>query len=190
MTELVEGGDDKSPEGETRAGRRESRPPEPVDAELIPEDVQDAIVQRIVMQMEQYSSPHPHPEHLERYAKLYPDAPKIVFEAFRDQGAHRRKVEERYLEGAERRASIGQWLAFALVAGAIFVGGLAISSGQEWAGGTIVVGALSGGIILAISGNKNGGQPAARRVPQNRRGKGEVKHIEPSPPDPSSTSSQ
>lgn len=184
MTE-VEPTDDGRAGQETRASRRDEGKNEPVEAEIIPEDVQDAIVQRLAMKMEQYSSPHPHPEHLERYAELYPKAPEIVFESFREQGQHRRNMESVYLRGSERRANIGQWLAFALVAGAIAAGALAISQGLEWAGGVIIVASLGGGIVLAISGGRQEGAPAARKPSGTRRrqANGEVV-ARPKPPAP------
>lgn len=168
MTE-IEPADDEALGRETRASRKEDAKSEPVEAELIPEDVQDAIVQRLAMKMEQYSSPHPHPEHLERYAALYPDAPRIVFESFNEQGQHRREMETMYMKGSERRATIGQWLAFVLVAGAIAGGAYAFSKGFEWAGGVVIVAALGGGIVLAISGSRQEPAPAARKNPGTRR---------------------
>lgn len=100
MTELEPTDRDAGPvTDDTRAGRREASKPDPVEAELIPEEVQEAIARRVEMHLEHYSSPHPHPDHLERFAKLYPKAPEIVFEAFREQGEHRRRMERAYMQG-------------------------------------------------------------------------------------------
>lgn len=105
------------------------------------------------MQVERYSSPHPHPDHLERFAALYPDAPKIVFESFREQGEHRRARETQHMNGSERRANIGQWLAFVLVAAVIGAGIFAVAVDEAGAGATMISVGLGGGILLAISGN-------------------------------------
>lgn len=139
-------------------------------AEIDPE-LEDRIVRRVVMQAEQYSSPHPHPDHLERYAALYPKAPEIVFEQFREQGDHRRTMESKYMGGSERRANIGQWLAFSLVAGAI-VAGVVVAQTNAAAAATIISVALGGGILLAISGAKGERSTVVQGAPTRRRSAG------------------
>lgn len=143
-----------------------------VIAELTP-DVQDRLVRKILMQAEQYSSPHPHPDHLERYAALYPKSPEIVFEQFRDQGDHRRAMERDYMHGSERRANVGQWLAFTLVAAAIAAGVIvSVATGNAVAGATIITASLGGGILLAISGAKGKRSTMVQGEPTRRQSAG------------------
>lgn len=139
----------------------------PSEGEIAP-DIQERISQ-VLMQAEQYSSPHPHPEHLERYAALYPQAPEIVFEQFRKQGDHRREMEAKYMRGSERRANIGQWLAFILVLAVVASGVIAIIAGNPVAGSSIIGVALGGGILLAISGARVTRKTAVTGKPTQRR---------------------
>ncbi|WP_026878714.1 DUF2335 domain-containing protein [Ignatzschineria larvae DSM 13226] len=52
-----------------------------------------AIQVAIQHRQENYDSPFPHPDHLERFNKLYPNAAETVFKEFEKQGAHRREME-------------------------------------------------------------------------------------------------
>lgn len=53
------------------------------------------VITQIVVQhkQESYDSPFPHPDHLERFNELYPDAAETVFKEFERQGKHRRDME-------------------------------------------------------------------------------------------------
>ena len=171
---------DSSPSPASADDGRRADKESAIDAELL-EDVQDELVRRVVMEMEQYSSPHPHPDHLERYAKLYPEAPKIVFDAFRDQGQHRREMETKYMHGSERRANIGQFLAFILVGAVIGAGFYAISQGQAAAGATIITVGFGGGVVLVVAGARQPSAGPVRKPKTSKRGRATTKQeIEPS----------
>lgn len=177
----------RAPDAPGAPGREVEPEAQAIEAEVIPEELQQAI--RTMMKMESYASPHPHPEHLERYVALYPDAARIVFDSYEAQGVHRREMERQFMTGSERRANIGQWLAFLLVGGAIAGGIVALLNGLEWAGGTVLVAALGGGVILAITGSKQQSAPAAAgRSPRasSRRASSELepKQKPTAPPDP------
>jgi hypothetical protein len=139
----------------------ESTPSIPSEPEL------QARIEQIVM--EHYSGPFPHPEHLERYAKLYPRAPEIIFKTFEEQSEHRRNVETIFVEGTEHRANRGQWLAFCIVVLVILAGVVAILKGQAIAGGSVIGVAFSGGVVLYVAGAHPRPKPAARQVRGNSR---------------------
>jgi uncharacterized membrane protein len=51
-----------------------------------------------------YEGPLPPPWILERYARLYPDAPRIIFQSFEKQGDHRRALERIAVEQQGNRS--------------------------------------------------------------------------------------
>ncbi len=104
------------------------------------------------LKSEQYRSQFPHPDHMERYAALYPEAPAIIFDSFNKQGDHRRKMEELYVRGTETRAAVGQVLGFILLAGVIGLGIYVSVLGQAVAGTTMVGLALTGGVFTYVFG--------------------------------------
>ncbi|MRX45330.1 DUF2335 domain-containing protein [Agromyces kandeliae] len=123
------------------------------------------------VELEQYNSPFPHPDHLERFEALYPGAARVVFESFDEQGKHRREMEKRFVKGNEVRAFIGQWLAFVLVLAALSLGLVCILNGQAVVGGTIVTVAFGGGVVLYIAGAGSRGRGPARRTGPTKRDK-------------------
>lgn len=154
-----------------------TRPTKEVDS---PDEFEERIEQITQMAMERYSGPFPHPDHMKRYAKLFPRAPEIIFEQFEMQSTHRREVEKLYVRGNERRSNIGQWLAFSLVVLVVALGFLAVLLGQSTAGSAMIIAAFSGGVILYIAGGNAGVQKPAREVKNNERervgaGKGQIR---------------
>ena len=83
---------------------------------------------------------------------MYPRAAEIIFTAFEEQGGHRREMEAATVRGNERRANIGQWLAYSLVLVALGAGIAAILVGEAVAGATIITVAFGGGVVLAVAG--------------------------------------
>lgn len=149
------------------AKRPRKKPEAAVEAVVIPEEASEAINEAIEARVEQvvmerYSSQFPHPEHLERYAALYPDAPQLVFQNFDKQSEHRRQMESIFVKGNEKRANRGQWLAFSLVVVAFAVGLVSVIVGQAATGGVIVTAAFAGGVILYIAGGAQRMQPPAK----------------------------
>jgi hypothetical protein len=82
------------------------------------------------------------------YEDLYPGATKIFFKQFQKQTDHRIDLESFAVRSKERRANVGQWLAFTLLA-LVIVGGFAMTlAGYEITG---LIAALSGmGSVLAL----------------------------------------
>jgi hypothetical protein len=153
---------EKTPE--TPPATRSSEDEEsPTEAELMDLDPKvEAHLTR--MMMEHYSGPFPHPEHLERYAALYPRAPEVIFNTFEAQSDHRREMESITVEGNETRANRGQWLAYSLVVIALGIGLTAVLTGQAVTGGVIVTAAFTGGVVLYIAGGNAKNRAPARSV--------------------------
>lgn len=136
----------------------------------VPPALQQTIEASVLQVMtEQYSGQFPHPEHMERYAALYPDSPKIIFEQFAAQGQHRREMERMYQEGNERRAGRGQFLAFALVVIAFAVGLICALVQEATAASIIIPAAFTGGVVLYIAGGGAKNAVPARKAERNRR---------------------
>lgn len=57
-----------------------------------------------------YASKFPHPEHMERYANLYPGAPEIIFTAFQKQSAHRQELEKLAIPEQLKNARAGIYI--------------------------------------------------------------------------------
>lgn len=47
----------------------------------------------MVLRSASWEGPLPPPAAIEAFAKIYPDAPRIIFESFEKEGEHRRKME-------------------------------------------------------------------------------------------------
>ena len=54
-----------------------------------------------------YESPFPHPDHLEKYEKVYPGAAQLVFQEFHKQGEHRRALEMKVVPEQVKNARTG-----------------------------------------------------------------------------------
>lgn len=83
-----------------------------------------------IEQSEAYSGPMPHPDHLERYEALHPGAAAMIFGEFESQSRHRREMERRIIVGNQRRASIGQILAFVIALAFLGVSAWLIAAGH------------------------------------------------------------
>lgn len=108
------------------------------------------------LQIEQefYRGLLPHPKHLKEYADLYPDAPQIIFEQFREQGNHRRSIEKLAVTKQERRADFGVWFALVLGLALITSGTLAISFGHPYEGAGLISATLVGLVGNFIYGSQ------------------------------------
>lgn len=82
------------------------------------------------------------------YEDLYPGATEIFFKQFQKQTDHRIDLESFAVRSKERRANVGQWFAFVLLA-LVIVGGFAMTfAGYEITG---LIAAISGlGSVLAL----------------------------------------
>ena len=57
--------------------------------------------------MSYYASNFPHPDHLERYEKLFPGAAEAVFTEFRKQAEHRQELEKLVVPQQLKNARVG-----------------------------------------------------------------------------------
>lgn len=99
------------------------------------------------MEMELFAGPLPPPAILERYAGLYPDAPRIIFTSFEAQGIHRRTLEDFVVRANARRAAQGLWAGFVVTILFLFVSAYLILNGHDVAGtilGVVDLVALAG----------------------------------------------
>lgn len=107
---------------------------------------------------ERYSGPLPRASELVAYNEAHPHAAEIILEQFAEQGSHRRDLERRIVVGSERRASVGQWIAGALLGGG-FAGGCGVALVQPVAGASIVGAVATCGAIVYFLG----GRPPSER---------------------------
>lgn len=73
--------------------------------------------QQVVTQVTQTtvrSSPIPSPEDLEKYNSVYPEASKIILEAFKNQTETRNYIEKKSVETSVYLAKAGLWMGFIL----------------------------------------------------------------------------
>lgn len=99
----------------------------------------------------QHSGPLPHPDVLRAYNQAVPGTGDAIVRAFVEEGEHRRSMEERFVALDEtsadrdhRRAMLGQWLAFGVLAAFVVVCGMAVWLGSfGWPLGVL------GGVIIA-----------------------------------------
>lgn len=119
---------------------------------------------------QQYSGIIPNAEEMERYSHIQPDMPERILKMAESQMAHRIEMEIKHkdLEATAVNASVdsmlkrntqitrGQWIAFALCAGALVVAYLFLQAGSPSAGATIATGAfvqLAAAFIFAQRGD-------------------------------------
>jgi uncharacterized membrane protein len=101
-----------------------------------------------------FSGPLPPPEILEGYKQAYPQAPEIIFDELKQQGAHRRRIESEAISRQEKRADRGQHYALAIVGGVLVVCVVAIFHGVAWAGATLFGTTLAGIVGSFIYGSR------------------------------------
>lgn len=95
----------------------------------------------------------PPPGELERYEVLYPGTTEILLNAFSKQVEHRIEIESMVLGGDNRRATIGQVMAFITSTIVIILGFILILLGKDGKGFSLIVGSLTAiaGIFVAGS---------------------------------------
>jgi len=97
--------------------------------------------------MEMFEGPLPPPAVLERYETLYPDAPRIIFTSFEQQGIHRRTIEDFAIRTNARRADYGLAAGFVVTLSFLVACVFLVFNGYEVAGtilGTVDLVALVG----------------------------------------------
>ncbi len=99
-----------------------------------------------------HSGPLPDPETLRELGEIYPQAPKLIFEEFRAQSAHRREMEHLVIEGNLKATHRGQIIG-GLIGGAGVVGSLIVAGlGYGWAGFGIAATSLVSLVSVFIHG--------------------------------------
>lgn len=112
---------------------------------------------------ESTSGPIPSSRELASYAKVYPDAPAIIFEEFRAESAHRRRIEKEIVDGENRRADRGQIIAATVFILGLVAGSVLVGMGHDLAGASIVGADLVSGaaIFLRQSARTESPEPKA-----------------------------
>ena len=120
--------------------------------EKLPDEERQVVLERL----EIYQGDLPHPDILEGYNRLYPDAAKRIIENGIAESEHRRKMEDKYLSGNIAAHKFGQVLGFIVDLAIITSGTFLIFTGHAITG-SLMTGATAVGVIglFANQGKKN-----------------------------------
>lgn len=120
--------------------------------EKLPDEERQVVLERL----EIYQGDLPHPDILEGYNRLYPDAVKRIIENGIAESEHRRKMEDKYLSGNIAAHKFGQVLGFIVALAIITSGTFLIFTGHAITG-SLMTGATAVGVIglFANQGKKN-----------------------------------
>lgn len=110
--------------------------------------------QVVLEKLEIYQGDLPHPNILQGYNELYPDAAKRIIENGIAETEHRRKMEEKYLSGNISAHRLGQFLGFIVALAIVGSGTFLIFTGHAITG-SIMTGATALGVIGLFTGNSN-----------------------------------
>ncbi|MGT2923890.1 DUF2335 domain-containing protein [Streptococcus caviae] len=120
------------------------------EVEKLPIDQRQVVLQKL----EIYQGDLPHPDILEGYNRLYPDAAKKIIDNGISESVHRRKMEERYLSGNITAHKLGQLFGF-LIATMVIIGGIYLIAKDKQIAGSILTGTTALGLIGLFTGNNN-----------------------------------
>lgn len=101
-----------------------------------------------------YVGPLPEPADLQAYDLIVPGAAERIVSAFERQSAHRQELEQTVVSGSERRAGLGQWLAFVVLMSGVIGGSVVAVAGDGVAGASIAGAAFAGGALSYIIGGR------------------------------------
>lgn len=136
------------------AGRKQSAPPaslaDPASYIVQPGSAGPTLGTITSITASRFQGPTPPPEVLRAYAELYPDAPRVIFESFEEQGRHRRKLENRQHWQTIARSWAGLVCGMIVTAGFLSLGGYAIHKGASLAAAAafITAGAALVGVFV------------------------------------------
>lgn len=106
--------------------------------------------------LEEYSSDLlPHPQHLERYQDIYPDAASRIFEMAKSQQDHQQSLDLKNTENQFKLLKRGQNFAFTLVVAFLLAFVFCVYRGAEWAAGFLGAVGLLGIVKAFMSTGKN-----------------------------------
>lgn len=98
--------------------------------------------------------PIPSATEIARYARVYRDAPAILFGELQAEGAHRRQIETRIVDGENRRADLGQKIAATVFILTLIAGTLLVWLGHDVAGATTIGTNLVSGAAIFLGQNR------------------------------------
>lgn len=118
--------------------------------ERLPESKRQVVLQKL----EIYQGDLPHPDILKGYNELYPEAAKKIIDNGISETEHRRKMEEKYLNGNISAHKLGQIFGF-IVALVIVLSGVFLIFTGHGISGTLLTGTTAVALIgLFTNGNK------------------------------------
>lgn len=120
------------------------------EVEKLPTEQRQVVLQKL----EIYQGDLPHPDILEGYNRLYPDAAKKIIDNGISESVHRRKMEERYLSGNITAHKLGQFFGF-LVATMVIIGGIYLIATGKQIAGSLLTGTTALGLIGLFTGNNS-----------------------------------
>jgi uncharacterized membrane protein len=167
----------------TRRKKRKSNPPtqlahskptQPAEAEVLGSEPASRPIIPGAFQISQefYSGPIPDPTTLERYEHIAPGSANIIVSQFVEQSAHRIHLEKTVIEGDNKRAFRGQWMAFCIGLAGLTVGCIGLFTGHAYEGSIIATATLGGLAASFLYGTKS------RREERERK----AEHRDPSSP--------
>jgi uncharacterized membrane protein len=102
-----------------------------------------------------FEGPIPPPGLLKQYGEIIPDAPERILAMAEKQSLHRQYLEKIVVEGDNKRANKGQWMAFALAFLTIIGGFYLIYLSKDILGISAILGSLAALAGTFIIGNKS-----------------------------------
>ena len=107
-----------------------------------------------VMRAELFQGPMPHPDHLEKYEKLYPGASKLLFTLLEKQTDHRIGIEKGVVASNIINEKRGQRFAFIICMTVIAAGIILAILDKSLAGFTTILSALGAIVTIFIVGKR------------------------------------
>jgi uncharacterized membrane protein len=117
--------------------------------------------------MEMYSGPTPSAREMRELAKVYPEAPKIIFDNFTKQSDHRIKIEDYAITENTKRSREGLRLGFIVTILCLILGFVAIMSGHDQAGVAIIaidIVALAGVFVYGSQQQRSEREAKSKRM--------------------------
>jgi uncharacterized membrane protein len=135
------------------------------------EGSEDIVAYQSQFVFEQSRGPIPSAAEIARYAQVYPDAPKILFNELQTESAHRRTIEQEIVRTESRRADRGQLIAATVFILGLLIGGGLVALDHDVAGATIVGADLvSGAAIFLRQNNRADADPLPKDEPSEGSG--------------------
>jgi uncharacterized membrane protein len=131
---------------------RKNKPRISGDSQPVPRPIQQSVA---LFKAEHFSGPLPPPEMLQRYNDVAPGMAERIVALAEKQSDHRRSLESQVVNGNERRANRGQWMAFILAFAGIIAGVYLTMSGKSTEGLIAILGPLAGIVGIFVYGKSS-----------------------------------